>query len=83
MLTKAAPSADQTRAAIKFLLQTDNAQLGYQVKQAGDLGKYDSMGGDPLQFKAWYAKNFPMTKAIEGVHLSAGQRPPLSTFGGK
>lgn len=76
MLNKAAPSAEQTKTAIKFLLQTDNAQLNYQKQRADDLGKYLGMGGDPQRFEAWYAKSFPLTNAVEQVHLSSGKQQP-------
>lgn len=75
MLNRAAPSAEQTRAAIKFLLQTDNAQMGYQVQQGNDLGKYLAQGGDPHGFESWYAKTFPMTNAIGAIHLQSGGTP--------
>ena len=69
MLQKAAPNADMPKAAIKYLLNSDNAQLDYQTQQANDLNRYLSQGGDPQKFEAWYAKAFPLTNHLSGVHL--------------
>ena len=72
MLTRAAPSPVQTKAAMKFLLASDNAQLDYQMQQASDLGKYISMGGDPSKFEGWYTNKFPMTDKLKQVQLQVG-----------
>lgn len=69
MLTRGSPSADMTKAALRYLLQSDNAQAAYQIQQGNDLGKYINNGGDPFQFEAWYSRSFPMTNALEQVHL--------------
>lgn len=74
MLTRGAPNVDMTKAAIKYLVESDNAGLNYQKKQADDLGRYVSMGGDPHRFEAWYAKSFPMSEAVSQVHLSNGAK---------
>ena len=57
---EAAPSTLTTAAAIKSLIMQDNAKNAYFVKRANDFSKYVSMGGDPTQFKAWYAQNRPL-----------------------
>jgi hypothetical protein len=57
---EAAPSTATTAAAIKSLIMQDNAKNAYFVKRANDFSKYVSMGGDPTQFKAWYAKSRPL-----------------------
>lgn len=72
MLQKAAPNADMPKAAIKYLLNSDNAQLDYQTQQANDLTKYLRNGGDPQAFESWYAKAFPLTRHVENVHLQQG-----------
>lgn len=69
MLTRASPGVDMTKAAMRYLIQSDNAQLSYQIKQANDLGEYLSQGGDPFRFEGWYARTFPMSKAVEDVHM--------------
>jgi len=69
MLTRGAPNVDMTKAAIKYLIGTDIAQSQYQIKQANDLGRYLSSGGDPMRFEGWYAMNFPASTAINQVHL--------------
>lgn len=74
MLQKAAPNADMPKAAIKYLLNSDNAQLDYQTQQAGDLTKYLRNGGDPQAFESWYAKAFPLTNHIGNVHLEKEQQ---------
>lgn len=74
MLTKAAPSATQTRTAMKFLLQTDNARSQYEVQRANDFSKFVQQGGDATQFKAWYDKTFPMTNYTSSVELSANPK---------
>lgn len=83
MLSRGSPNVDMPKAAIKYLIESDNAGSNYQKQQASDLGKYLSKGGDPHQFEAWYAKTFPMTGAVSQVHLNTGKRPPLSTFGSR
>ena len=80
MLNKGAPNADMTKASIKYLLQSDNAQLGYAKQQAQDFGKYMQNGGDPYRFDSWYSSNFPMTKAIEGVQLKTGTPSAQDVF---
>lgn len=75
MLTRAAPSADQTKTAVKFLLNSDNAQQQYQVQQANDFGTYLQKGGDPTRFAGWYAQAFPMTAATAAVPLPGAQHP--------
>ena len=69
MLSKGAPNIDMTKAAMKYLVDTDNAGAKYQIQQSGDLGKYLSSGGDPMRFESWYSTKFPMTKATEPIHM--------------
>jgi hypothetical protein len=73
MLSRGSPNVDMPKAAIKYLVQADNAANAYTKQQASDLGKYLSAHGDPHQFEAWYSKSFPMTKALENVHLDTGK----------
>ena len=76
MLSRGSPNVDMPKAAIKYLIESDNAGSTYQKQQASDLGKYLSMGGDPHQFEAWYSKTFPMTGAVSQVQLNAGKSAP-------
>lgn len=75
MLSHGAPNVDMTKAAIKYLLASDNASLQYQIKQAGDFGEYLQRGGDPMRFESWYAQKFPADKALGAVHMDAGSKP--------
>jgi hypothetical protein len=77
MLSKAAPGVDMTKAAIKFLVNSDNATLKYQQQQANDLGKYLQNGGDPYRFEAWYSSKFPMTNAVEQVQMNPSKQSAL------
>lgn len=70
MLNRAAPSADMTKTAMKFLLSTDNAQLQYQKQMSSDYAEYMNRGGDPRQFQTWYSQNFPLSKQIENVDMN-------------
>lgn len=83
-IKQGAPNADMTKAAIKYLLDTDNARAGYQIKQSTDLGNYLQKGGDPHRFEGWYAEAFPMSGMLKGLpKLGAGDpatRPPLTSF---
>ena len=72
MLKRGAPNVDMTKAAMKYLIQSDNTQLQYGIKQSNDLGRYLSSGGDPYQFEGWYAKNFPLANPMGQVHLNTG-----------
>ncbi len=75
-LQKANPNMDMTKAAIDYLLKTDNAKSQYQVDQANNLGKYLDSGGDPLRFEGWYSHTFPMSdafKALEPAQSSTQQ----------
>jgi hypothetical protein len=72
MLTRASPNVDMTKAAMRYLIQSDNAQLDYQIGQGAGLEKYLKSGGDPLHFETWYAKTFPMTNTVGAVHLQSG-----------
>lgn len=86
MLSRANPSPEMQKAAIKFLLETDNAMSQYGIQEALDFGKYLSKNGDPFLYKSWYATAMPMADVLKSVHLGkqvpANQgRPPLSSFG--
>ena len=72
MLSKGSPNVDMPKAAIKYLIGTDNATAQYQIKQANDLGQYLQKGGDPMRFDSWYAQTFPLAGATEKVHLNTG-----------
>lgn len=72
MLSRGAPNVDMTKNAIRFLLETDNAQANYDIQQASHFGEYVGRGGDPFRFQAWYAKNFPLTKQEEQLQLPKG-----------
>lgn len=69
MLTRANPSPEMQKVAIKFLLDTDNATQEYATQQAQDFGRYYQSGGDPFQFKGWYASKFPLTKQLQSIPL--------------
>ncbi len=73
MLRKGAPNIDMTKAAMKYLIGSDNTQLQYGIKQSTDLGRYLSSGGDPYQFEGWYAKNFPLSAPMAKVQLNTGK----------
>lgn len=75
MLSKGSPNVDMPKAAIQYLLDSDNAQANYQIRQAQDFGKYQAQGGDPYQFEGWYSKTFPMTDAVSQIKL----QPELKT----
>lgn len=69
MLSKGAPNVDMTKAAMKYLITSDLATADYQIKQANDLGRYLSQGGDPMRFEGWYTQAFPLSGALGAVHL--------------
>jgi hypothetical protein len=69
MLKRGAPNGDMLASAIKFLLDTDTATAQYQIDQGNNLGRYLSMGGDPLQFESWHAKTFPLSRVLDQMHL--------------
>lgn len=77
MLSKGAPNVDMTKAAIKYLLDADNATMKYGIQRSADIGRYIQAGGDPHRFESWYANNFPATNDLNKVRLG---RPPLSAF---
>lgn len=72
-LSKGAPNIDMPKAAMKFLITSDNAQAKYAIQQSGDLARYLNNGGDPSQFQSWYAKAFPMTNVLKEVESGGGQ----------
>ena len=69
MLTRGSPNVDMTKAAMKYLIDSDNQQLQYNIKQANDFGRYLNMGGNPALFEGWYSQHFPMTNVMGQVHL--------------
>lgn len=71
-----AANGDMVASAIKFLLNTDNVQAAYDVKQSNDFGKYISHQGDPTRFKGWYADAFPLTREEERVKMGDGAKSP-------
>ena len=79
MLSRANPSPEMQKTAIKFLLDTDNATQQYAIRQSQDFGNYLGKNGDPLQFKGWYANAFPLTKDLEQIAPPGVSRPTAST----
>lgn len=73
MLSKGSPNVNMPKAAIQYLIQSDNAAANYDIQKANDFGKYLQSGGDPYQFEGWYAKNFPLTNETGQVHLNTSQ----------
>jgi hypothetical protein len=61
MMKRGSPNVDMMKAAITYLIRTDNVQAQYEMDQANHLGEYLSRGGNPQQFEGWHAKAFPMT----------------------
>lgn len=78
MLSKGSPNVNMPKAAIQYLIQSDNATSNYDIQQAQDFGKYLQNGGDPYQFEGWYAKNFPLTDQTGQVHLQSTPKPSYS-----
>ncbi len=74
-IKQGAPNVDMTKAAIKYLLDSDNAMAQYHTQQSNDYGKYIQQGGDPMRFEGWYARNFPMSKAVGQVQLHEPTSP--------
>lgn len=72
MLNRGAPNVDMTKAAIKYLIQTDNAQARYDMDMANHFGQYVQSGGDPSRFKGWHATTFPMTDYLSKAGLAPG-----------
>jgi hypothetical protein len=72
-IKQGAPNVDMTKAAIKYLLDSDNAMAQYHIQQANDFGKYIQQQGDPMRFEGWYAKNFPMSRSVGQVQLHEPQ----------
>lgn len=58
---EASPSAEMTRAAIRSLITQANARDAYQIQMGEDYNHYVNGGGDPKQFKSWYAKQMPVS----------------------
>lgn len=74
-IKRGAPNGDMLKGAIKFLLDSDNASAKYDIQQANDYGRFIASNGDPLLFNQWYAKTFPLSKAMSAVVLpQAGQQ---------
>ena len=74
MLTRGSPNVDMTKAALRYLLQSDTAGAQYQLDQANDFSKYMKLNGDPTQFESWYSQKFPMTNAVGSIHLNTGKQ---------
>jgi hypothetical protein len=73
MLTRGAPNVSMPKAALKYLIESDNKASQYAIQQSQDFGKYVSGGGDPYQFEGWYANKFPMTNEISKVKMQSPQ----------
>lgn len=69
MLSRASPSPEMQKVAIKFLLQTDNAMQGYNIQRGVDFTDAMAHGGDPLYFSPAYAQHKPLTQALNSVSL--------------
>jgi hypothetical protein len=59
---EASPSVATSQAAIRSLIQQDNAKNAYFQQRSQDFSRYMAQGGDPTQFKGWYSKAFPLQK---------------------
>ena len=68
-IKQGAPNVDMTKAAIKYLLESDNAMAQYQIQQSRDFGRYINQGGDPQQFESWYARSFPMSAQVSKIQM--------------
>lgn len=79
MLKRGAPNTDMTKAAIIYLIKSDNAAAQYNLQQSSDLGDYLQRGGDPTRFEAWYAKSFPQT--FKDTQLDTGAKAPVKIMG--
>lgn len=75
MLSRGAPNVDMTKAAMTYLVNSDNAMSGYAVKQSQDFGTYLQKGGDPQRFYGDYATRFPATGALAPVKLNTATTP--------
>lgn len=75
LLNKGSPNVDMPKAAIQFLIDSDNAEAKYKLQQASDFGNYIAKGGDPYRFQSWYASNFPMTNALKSAHEGSSMVP--------
>jgi len=83
MLSKGAPNVDMPKAAIKYLIGSDNAVSQYQIKQANDFGRYMQSGGDPQRFESWYSQSFPLTGTLGGVHMGGNEVKDIVASGQK
>ncbi len=83
MLTRGSPNQDMQKAAIKYLLGSDNAMSQYAIQQSSDLGHYLQIGGDPNRFEGWHAQAFPATHALGELHLSASPSNVVKLPSGK
>jgi hypothetical protein len=81
MLSKGAPNVDMPKAAIKYLIGSDNAVAQYQIKQANDLGRYMQQGGDPQRFESWYSQAFPLAGTLGGVHMGGNLVKDITASG--
>lgn len=72
MLQRGAPNIDMPKAAIKYLIDSDNKMSQYAIQQANDFGGYLGAGGDPMQFSGYYARKNPASAAMSGAELKTG-----------
>jgi hypothetical protein len=83
MLSRGSPNVDMPKAAIKYLIDSDNAMSKYGIQQSADLGRYLQQGGDPMRFEGWHAQAFPAAHVLGDVKLnvSSGSRnAPIRKF---
>lgn len=74
MLSKASPNMDMTKAAIKFLVNSDNKAQQYLVDRSNDFNTAMKMGGDPTGFEPWYSKKKPLRQSLDQVKMDAGAK---------
>jgi hypothetical protein len=77
MMTRGSPNVDMTKAAMKYLLDSDNKMSGYSIQKANDLGTYLQKGGDPMRYEGWHAKTFPAAAALSQAQLNTGGQPTI------
>lgn len=75
MLQRGSPGVDMPKAAINYLIQSDNLGAKYAIDQGNNFGHYMQIGGDPLQFEAWHAQAFPQTNALSQAKLNVSGIP--------
>lgn len=67
---EASPSVATSQAAIKSLIQQDNARNAYFKQRSQDYGQYMQHGGDPNRFESWYSNKFPLQQFAQKYTFS-------------